>query len=174
MEGALNEAVKWKWIISVQSDLCAQIRTHQQPSARASYVFLISHCFFSQREGHLLIDCLNPLQINTAGSLCDAYPSSTLSRCLRQARGVRREGGFRLHQISPHFPTAVAFGHHIYFIVLCFLWPFLTTQRMESRMVLGIHAFSDALTLFMSCEMNRGYLRSQPDSGCMFQRFLRI
>ncbi|KAK2909714.1 hypothetical protein Q8A73_007429 [Channa argus] len=33
----------------------------------------------------------NPLQINTAGSLCDAYPSSPPSPCLQQARGVTRE-----------------------------------------------------------------------------------
>lgn len=39
MWGALNEAVKWKWIISVHSDLWAQIRAHQQPPARQAVCF---------------------------------------------------------------------------------------------------------------------------------------
>lgn len=102
-------------------------------SRLASCVFLISYCF-SQREGHLLIDCLNPLQINTAGSLCDAYPSSPSSPCLEQARGWGggREGGWWWRRDSiksaPHFLTqALSLPQHLFHclcLCLCILWGF--------------------------------------------------
>lgn len=71
-------------------------------SRPASCVLLISYCF-SQREGHLLIDCLNPLQINTAGSLCDAYPSSPhLSVSAAGQRGQRKRDSIKSALTSEH------------------------------------------------------------------------
>lgn len=91
--------------------ICTQwpLSPDKRPSAASrppSCVFLICHCF-SPREGHLLIDCLNPPRINTAGSLCDAYPSSPSPphTCLQQAGGGPEKD--RLHQIT-------CAAHHIY------------------------------------------------------------
>lgn len=187
MWGALNEAVKWKWIISVHSDLWAQIRAHQQPPAPASCVFLISHCF-SQREGHLLIDCLNPLQINTAGSLCDAYPSSAppsqpqpipplLSFCVCS----RPEGGRerkRLHQISPHFLTPALSWPPLLFHCLCFYGGICDNRGIKAERTGEIHSGQyphHTLGLFMSCEINQGYLTSySPTLVAFFNTFFFI
>lgn len=153
-------------------------------SRLASCVFLISYCF-SQREGHLLIDCLNPLQINTAGSLCDAYPSSPSSPCLEQARGWGREGEEgvvvvkRLHQINPHFLTqALSLSQHLFHCLFCVYFMSISSyHRNPNEWNEEIHTrrypHIGALTPFMSCEMNQGYLTSQPpDSTGVCQHFL--
>lgn len=98
-------------------------------SRPASCVFLISYCF-SQREGHLLIDCLNPLRINTAGSLCDAYPSSPhLSVCLQQARGGRER---ETPSNQPSLPnTGIVLASAFISLSLCSLWVFLITEKQN-------------------------------------------
>lgn len=134
----------------------------------ASCVFLISYCF-SQREGHLLIDCLNPLQINTAGSLCDAYPSSPPrpSTCLQQARRVKETPS---NQSS--LPSSGSVGHHIYFIVCRF---FMITERHKAewcrKPVVDPQCCSDALYELWN---DQGYLTSQPNSSGIFQHILLI
>lgn len=99
----------------------------------AGCVFLISHCF-SLREGHLLIDCLNLLRINTAGSLCDAYPKHPLTPPLSlpvsaASQRVVRENE-RLHQISAHFLIG-PLSWPVPFISpsLWGLWIFLITKK---------------------------------------------
>lgn len=38
----------------------------------------------------------------------------------------------------------------------------------------GRYPLTDALVLFMSCEMNQGYLTSQPDSSGFFSTFITL
>lgn len=136
-------------------------------SRPASCGFLISHCF-SQREGHLLIDCLNPLPINTAGSLCDAYPSSSSSSTPSNQLSLHicswPEGAAkqRLHQIR--LPSAswhcLSKKKGIYFIVSLLFMSLIAGER-KKRSSSGnpqrtVAAHIGASTRFMSCEMNRG------------------
>ena len=87
----------------------------------------------------MLIDCLNPLPINTPGSLCDAYPSRPtppppppLLPALSTA-GRRRTGWGTSHQAlskPQHCP-----GQCVYIMVfVAFLWVFLLTVKTQSRM----------------------------------------
>lgn len=107
----------------------------------AGCVFLISHCF-SLREGHLLIDCLNLLRINTAGSLCDAYPKHPLTPSLSlpvsaASQRVVRENE-RLHQISAHFLTG-PLSWPVPFISP-FLWGFMDiSDNKEAEQTREIH-----------------------------------